>query len=193
MHISAETKKGRSLKLGCFLWSTLEYALLGWEDGPLREERWMTCLQAYWWVQTINYTVSDRTSRDILVKGSRHRNECDSGANEDEAVGLYHWSSCSSCSLSAKARLWGLESPGAPVTVSFPGGSDNKDSACNAGDPGSIPGLDGNLLQCSSLENSTDRGACWATVHGVTEYNVHVTKYHRGGLNRTADCWITVL
>ena len=26
-----------------------------------------------------------------------------------------------------------------------------------------------------------DRGGCWATVHGVTEYNVRVTKYHRGG------------
>ena len=93
-----------------------------------------------------------------------------------------------------------FESPGAPVTVSFPGGSDNEDSACNAGDPGSIPGLgrfpgegNGNLLQCSCLENSMDRGACWATVHGVTEYNVHVTKYHRAGLKRTAVCWITVL
>ena len=27
---------------------------------------------------------------------------------------------------------------------------------------------DGNPLQCSCLENSMDRGACWATVHGVT-------------------------
>ena len=72
--------------------------------------------------------------------------------------------------------------------MSFPGGSDNKDSACNAGDPGSIPGLgrfpgegNGSLLQCSCLENSMDRGGCWATVHGVTEYNVRVTKDHRGG------------
>ena len=50
----------------------------------------MMYLQAYWWVQTINYRVSGRMSRESLVKGSRHRNECDSGANEDEAVGLYH-------------------------------------------------------------------------------------------------------
>ena len=28
---------------------------------------------------------------------------------------------------------------------------------------------DGNPLQCSCLENSMDRGACWATVHGVTK------------------------
>ena len=44
----------------------------------------------------------------------------------------------------------------------------------NAGDIGSILGLGrcpgeggGNLLQCSCLGNPTDRGACWATVHGV--------------------------
>ena len=46
------------------------------------------------------------------------------------------------------------------------GGSDGKESACNAGDPGSIPGLErsfgeenGNPLQYSSLENPMDRGA----------------------------------
>ena len=58
--------------------------------------------------------------------------------------------------------------------VSFPGGSDGKVSACNAGDPGSIPELgrspgegNGNPLQYSCLENPTDRGAWWATVHRV--------------------------
>ena len=51
-----------------------------------------------------------------------------------------------------------------------------KKSACNAGDLGSIPGLgrspgegNGNPLQYSSLENPMDRGAWWATVHGVAE------------------------
>ena len=52
--------------------------------------------------------------------------------------------------------------------MSFPGGSDGKASACNVGDPGSIPGWgrspgegNGNPLQCSCLENSKDRGqAC---------------------------------
>ena len=49
----------------------------------------------------------------------------------------------------------------------FPGGSDSEESACNAGDPGSIPGLgrspgagSGNPLQSSCLENAMDRGAC---------------------------------
>ena len=56
----------------------------------------------------------------------------------------------------------------------FPGSSAGKESACNAGDPGLIPGLGrppggryGNPLQCSGLENPMDRGAWWATVHGV--------------------------
>ena len=52
----------------------------------------------------------------------------------------------------------------------FPGDSDSKESACKAGDPGSIPGLgrspgegNGNPLRYSCLENSLDRGAWWAT------------------------------
>ena len=53
------------------------------------------------------------------------------------------------------------------------GGSDSKESACNAGDLGSIPGLrrspgggHGNPLQYSRLDNPMDRGACHATFHG---------------------------
>ena len=56
----------------------------------------------------------------------------------------------------------------------FPGGSDSKASAYNAGDPASIPGLgrspgegNGNPLQYSCLENLMDRGAWWAAVHGI--------------------------
>ena len=56
----------------------------------------------------------------------------------------------------------------------FPGGSDGKESTCNEGDHGSIPDLErspgggyGNSLQYSFLENFMDRGAWWATVHGV--------------------------
>ena len=58
----------------------------------------------------------------------------------------------------------------------FPCGSAGKESTCNAGDLGSIPGLgrspgeaNGNLLQYPCLENLMDRGAWWAAVHGVTE------------------------
>ena len=51
-----------------------------------------------------------------------------------------------------------------------------KESACHAGDGGSVPGLirspgegNGNPLQCSCLENSMDRGGWWAAVHGVAK------------------------
>ena len=57
----------------------------------------------------------------------------------------------------------------------FPGGSGDKQCVCSAGDLELIPGLGGSPgegnsypLQYSCLENSMDRGACWATVHGVT-------------------------
>ena len=57
-----------------------------------------------------------------------------------------------------------------------PGGSDSKESACNTGNPGSIPALgrspgEGNSypLQYSDLENSMGRGTWRATVHGVPE------------------------
>ena len=58
----------------------------------------------------------------------------------------------------------------------FPGGSNGKESAPNAGDPGLIPGSGkspgeghGNPLQHSCHRNSMDRGAWWATVHGVAK------------------------
>ena len=62
------------------------------------------------------------------------------------------------------------------VCLGFPDGSDGKESACNAGDPGSTPGFrrspgegNGNPLQYSCLENFMDREAWQATVHGVTK------------------------
>ena len=75
-------------------------------------------------------------------------------------VGLPFW-------VPAHVSCWG-----------FPGGSVVKNPPANAGDaedagliPGSgrSPGVgNGNLLQCSCLENSMDRGAWWLTVHGVS-------------------------
>ena len=67
---------------------------------------------------------------------------------------------------------------------SFHCGSDGKESACkesacNAGDPSSIPGLGGspgegndNPIQYSYVENSVDRGAWQATVHGVSKSQI---------------------
>ena len=60
-------------------------------------------------------------------------------------------------------------------TKDFPSRSDGKECVCNAGDLGLIPGLEGLLEKGmathsnSCLENSQDRGAWWATVHGVAK------------------------
>ena len=59
------------------------------------------------------------------------------------------------------------------LRMGFPYGSAGKESACNTGDLGSIPGLgrspgegNGNPLQYACLGNPMDRRAWWATVHG---------------------------
>ena len=60
--------------------------------------------------------------------------------------------------------------------LGFPGGSDGKEPACSAGDPGSIPGPgrspgegNGNPLQYPCLKNPMDGGAWKTTVHGVAK------------------------
>ena len=77
---------------------------------------------------------------------------------------------CSKCGCQKLVGVKNLSS----TTKEFPCSSaGKKKSACNAGDPGSIPGLgrspgegNGNPLQYSCLENPMDRGAWQATVHG---------------------------
>ena len=68
--------------------------------------------------------------------------------------------------------------------MDFPGGSDGKASVYNAGDLGSIPGSgrsavegNGNPLQYYCLENPMDRGAWWATVHGVTKSQTRLSAF----------------
>ena len=68
--------------------------------------------------------------------------------------------------------------------MGFPGGSEVKVSACNTGDPRSIPGSgrtpgegNGNPLQDSCLENPMDRKAWWATVHGVAESRTRLSDF----------------
>ena len=69
--------------------------------------------------------------------------------------------------------------------MGFPAGSGSKEFTCNVGDLGSIPGCgrspgggNGNPLQYSCLENSMDRGAWWATVHGVAKNRTRVSHTH---------------
>ena len=71
--------------------------------------------------------------------------------------------------------------------MTFPlqyGGSEGKASVCDAGDPGSNPGLgrspgegNGNPLQYSCLENPMDRGAWRAIVHGVAKSRTQLSDY----------------
>ena len=69
--------------------------------------------------------------------------------------------------------------------MDFPGGLDGKESACSAGDPGSILGSRrspgegyGYPFQYYCLENSMDRGAWRATVHGVTKSQTWPSDFH---------------
>ena len=68
--------------------------------------------------------------------------------------------------------------------MGFPGSSAGKESACNSGDLGLIPALgrspgEGNRypFQYSGLENSMNRGAWWATVHGVTKSRTQLNTF----------------
>ena len=70
------------------------------------------------------------------------------------------------CILDHEVSLNKFQKADTLQVMGFPGGSDGKASACNAGDPGSIPGSErspekrnGNPLQYSCLENYMDRGA----------------------------------
>ena len=69
-----------------------------------------------------------------------------------------------------------------PQKKGFLNGSVIKNLPVNAGDMGSIPGSgrspegrNGNPLQYSCLKNSMDRGAWWATVHGVTKSGIRLS------------------
>ena len=73
-----------------------------------------------------------------------------------------------------KDLSWYYYLPPPLLSPGFPGGSDGKEPACNAGEPGSIPGSGRSLgegngypLQYSCVKNSMDREARWATVHAV--------------------------
>ena len=66
----------------------------------------------------------------------------------------------------------------------FPDSLNSKEYACNAGDPGLIPGSGrspgeghGNPLQYSCLENSIDGEVWWATVHGVAKNQLQLSNY----------------
>ena len=83
---------------------------------------------------------------------------------------------CSQCWRVSQRDTQKLRCLRSRMVSGLPGGSDGKAPVYNVGDPGSIPGSGrspgegtGNPLQYSCLENPMDRGAWWATVHGVAK------------------------
>ena len=69
--------------------------------------------------------------------------------------------------------------------LGFPGGSDDEESTCSAGDLGLIPGSgrspgegNGNPLQFFCLENSTDGGAWWSAAHGTAKSRTSLSDVH---------------
>ena len=80
-----------------------------------------------------------------------------------------------------------------PVFLGFPCGSAGKGSAWNEGALSSIHGFgrflgegNGYSLQYSCLENSIDRGACQATVHGISKSQTQLSDLHTPGIS----CWL---
>ena len=74
------------------------------------------------------------------------------------------------------------------------GGLDDKESTCNVGDPGSIPGLgrspgegNGYPLRYSCLENPMDKGTWWATVPLITKSQMGLNSKHFHTFNRQLD------
>ena len=72
-----------------------------------------------------------------------------------------------------------------PLVPGFPSGLDGKEFVCNAGDPSLIPGLgrspgegNGYSFQFSCMGNPMDRGAWWATVHGITKSRIWPSDQH---------------
>ena len=109
---------------------------------------------------------------------------------------IYYYSSFAVCSLwwaaiygvaQSRTRLKRLSSSSSSSLWGHPRWHSDKESACNAGDAedrsliprsGRSTGVgNGNPPQYSCLENSTDRGALWATVHGVAKSRIQLSNW----------------
>ena len=82
------------------------------------------------------------------------------------------------------------------IIPGFPGGSEVKASASNAGDPVLIPGSgrspgegNGNPLQYSCLENPMDGGAWWATVHRVAKSRTRLSDFSSLAIRWAPAVW----
>ena len=96
--------------------------------------------------------------------------------------------------LSSLSRYHTFPSP-QKLPRDLPCGSDTKESACNAGDPGWIPGLgrssgegSGNPLQYYCVENPMDRGAWWVTDRGVAKSPTQLSDYTAAAARSLPSC-----
>ena len=85
--------------------------------------------------------------------------------------------------------LWRRDRLPSPAFLGFPGGSDSKESVCNVGNLGSIPGLGRSLKEGMATHSSTlawripmNRGAWWATGHGVSKSLTRLSDWARSSV-----------
>ena len=108
------------------------------------------------------HVTARETGHPSCVHGAGTRGSLNLGRNPDQAPGFPNQLSTASC-LWPSHHLQG-----------FPGGSDSKESACNEGDPGSVPGLGRSPGEGNGYlpGESHGQGSLAATVHGITELDM---------------------
>ena len=101
------------------------------------------------------------------------------------AIPFSRGSSHISCTAGRFFTVWANKQYQQKADLDVPGGSDGNESACNVGDPSSIPGSErfpgegnGYPLQYSCLRNSMGRGAWQAIVHGVAKSRTRLSNSH---------------
>ena len=119
-----------------------------------------------------------QSERHASFQISRHRKNLTRSACQ--WVSAVCFALCSQC----YQLVWENNNFSSSAYWGFPGGSEGKASAYNAGDPGSIPGWgrspgegNGNPLQYSCLENPLDGEAWWTIVHGVAKGQYTTDEY----------------
>ena len=151
---------GQRSLVGYSPWDQSRTWLCDWEISPYREDDGLCHLPVGKWGQ------GDDPYRYLVGVESalcRHWNE--------QGKEFMAWV----CSLKSYEPKWGK----------YRGGSDDNESACNARDLGLIPGEgrssqeeNGYPLPYSCLGNAMDRGAWWASVHGVAKSRILLNDYH---------------
>ena len=139
-------------------------------------------------METRVLTSAIKTSKEILMKLTWVTNDPSSIrriVNNKAAGATSSAGKESTCNSWVGKIRWRMDRLPTSVFLGFPGGSDGKESACNVGDLGSIPGLgrspgEGNSYPpyYFALENSMDREVWYATVHGAAKSQTWLSNFH---------------